>query len=574
MKQASFSLIASVVMASMAFADAIDFETQVRPLLESTCVNCHGPDDDDGELRLDTKEYALQGGESGTSLVPGKPDESLLYTRTILPEDDDDIMPPKGSPLAKSQTAILKQWIEEGAPWPEGVALTSVPRMDFEKHIQPIFEANCITCHNPDSKKSDFDMTTLSAAKETMEGALVAFKPMESQIYVTMTLPEDDDDLMPPVKSGGPLPKGDLDKVRMWIEQGAIWPEELKLKAKSKKETGRPPSPDDLALVEKIRAHIVETSKVSEESAMEAYSSQVPITKATYHMVPIKGGEFKLGSPDDEEDRGDDEGPQVGVKVAPFWIGKYEVTWDEYGPFMITPVDRYKDGSKKVPSPDDTIVDATSMPTPPYTEMSFGMGQEGFPAISMTNHAASKYCQWLSAQTGHFYRLPTEAEWEYACRAGTDTAYSFGDDADDLEDYAWFYDNSDAKYQKVGKLKPNPWGLYDMHGNVMEWTCDQYDPAFYGSLAAGTLAPRSKIKSLYPVAARGGSWDDDPELLRSAARAGSSANWKKRDPQLPKSIWYHTDAPWLGFRLVRPLTVPSVEEMYHYWTSGVAGTDE
>ena len=196
-----------------AFGEAIDFTTQVKPILESTCVNCHGPDDADGDLRLDTRAHALKGGDSGPSLVPGKPNESTLYTLTILPEDDDEIMPPKGAPLAKSQTDILKKWIEEGAPWPEDVELTSVPRMKFEKHIQPIFELNCITCHNPDSKKSEFDMTTLAAVHETLEVALIPFKPEESEILVTMTLPEDDDDLMPPAKQGGPLPKKDIDEL-------------------------------------------------------------------------------------------------------------------------------------------------------------------------------------------------------------------------------------------------------------------------------------------------------------------------------------------------------------------------
>ena len=96
-------------------------------------------------------------------------------------------------------------------------------------------------------------------------------------------------------------------------------------------------------------------------------------------------------------------------------------------------------------------MDAISSPTAPYTDMTFDMGESGYPAICMTEHAANKFCQWLSAQTGHFYRLPTEAEWEYAARAGTTTAYSFDDDASQLGDYAWHWGNSDATSHPVGQ---------------------------------------------------------------------------------------------------------------------------
>jgi formylglycine-generating enzyme required for sulfatase activity len=237
---------------------------------------------------------------------------------------------------------------------------------------------------------------------------------------------------------------------------------------------------------------------------------------------------------------------------------------------MITKVDRRKNGSRTDYDPTlHTLVDAVSQPTAPYTEMSFGMGQKGFPAISMTQHAANKYCQWLTAQTGHFYRLPTEAEWEYACRAGTTTAYSFGDDPAQLKEYAWFYKNSNEKYQKVGLKKPNPWGLYDMHGNVMEWTTDQFLPDYFEQIKANPVNPLIKPTKLYPVTVRGGGWDDDADKCRSAFRRGSVAEWKQQDPQLPKSIWYHTNAQWLGFRIVRPQEVPSAEEMYFYWNSAV-----
>jgi formylglycine-generating enzyme required for sulfatase activity len=290
-------------------------------------------------------------------------------------------------------------------------------------------------------------------------------------------------------------------------------------------------------------------------------------------MVPIPGGEFLMGSPETEKDRKPDEGPQVKVKIEPFWMGATEVTWDLYMPFMVTPDARWKDGSKKTLNPKDEPVDATSSPTAPYTDMTFGMGQDGYPAISMTEHAANKFCQWLSAQTGHFYRLPTEAEWEYAARAGTTTAWSFGDDASKIGDYAWYFENSDGKTQQVAQKKPNPWGLYDIHGNAAEWTLDQYDPAYYGAMAAlvqtgAAPLPWNKPVTLYPRSVRGGSWDDYLKDLRSAARRGSKDTWKVMDPQLPKSIWYHTSAQFLGMRLVRPLRVPSVEEMHDAWNLG------
>ncbi len=324
---------------------------------------------------------------------------------------------------------------------------------------------------------------------------------------------------------------------------------------------------DDLALIKKIRAKIIATSDQIDAEAMKPYPGKVPETGAEYAMVPIPGGEFVMGSPDSEAGRNEDEAPQRKIAIKPFWMGKFEVTWDEYEPFMITNVSRNKDGSPAKLPDDAPVPDAVSKPTTPYTEMSFGMGTKGFPAISMTQHAALKYCQWLSAQTGHFYRLPTEAEWEYACRAGTTTAFSWGDDPSQADDYAWYWDNSGGKYQLIGKKKPNPWGLHDIHGNVIEWVLDGYGayPAAEGLLESPIQAPSENI---YPRVARGGSWFDPPEMLRSATRFQSASAWKISDPQLPKSIWYHTNAMWLGFRLIRPLEVPSAEEMHRIWNSG------
>ena len=159
-----------------------------------------------------------------------------------------------------------------------------------------------------------------------------------------------------------------------------------------------------------------------------------------------------------------DEQPQHKVQLDAFWMQAHEVTWDEYRLFM------FANQAGEIAHKDE-LVDAVSRPTRPYVEMSFGMGINGFPAISMTQHAANKYAEWLSAKTGEFYRLPTEAEWEYACRAG-----AHGDPRAISATMPGMPPTASGKYQKVATKKPNAWGLYDMLGNVMEWTLDQYAP--------------------------------------------------------------------------------------------------
>lgn len=299
---------------------------------------------------------------------------------------------------------------------------------------------------------------------------------------------------------------------------------------------------------------------------MKAYTATIPGTKVTYSMAPIPAGEFVMGTPEGEDGREDSEGPQVKVQVDPFWMMTTEVTWDMYTLFMYSDEERkYKD-SLPTEAEYDTASDAVARPSKPYTEMSFGMGKDGFPAIAMTHYAASKFCQWLSAKTGHYYRLPTEAEWEYACRAGTTTAYNFGDSPDDLEDRAWYEMNSDFVYQKVGKKEPNGWGLYDMHGNVMEWCADAYAED-YSWMKAGVKNPWNRPAKPYPHVARGGSYDDMAESLRSGARRASDPSWKMTDPQLPKSIWWLSDNKMIGFRVVRPLVVPDAETLSKRWNT-------
>ncbi|WP_209404725.1 SUMF1/EgtB/PvdO family nonheme iron enzyme [Pseudozobellia sp. WGM2] len=304
------------------------------------------------------------------------------------------------------------------------------------------------------------------------------------------------------------------------------------------------------------------------DSEFLPYSELIPNSEIEIQMVPIKGGSFLMGSPDTEKGRNSDEGPQRNVEVNSFWMGTYEITWEQYSQFLEEEVQNIsgktitlKDGSKMK-------VDGVATATPMYIDMSFGMGKEGFPAINMTQYAAAMYAKWLFAKTGNFYRLPTEAEWEYACRSGSETAYYFGNEKSKLSEYAWYATNSGEKYHKVGSKLPNAYGLYDMHGNVAEWTMDEYKSDYFTSLKGSSAKnPLFKPTKLYPRSVRGGSWADSAEDLRSANRQGSSKKWKQRDPQMPKSIWWLTDAPFVGFRLVRPKETPSKKEIEKYWLS-------
>jgi formylglycine-generating enzyme required for sulfatase activity len=311
----------------------------------------------------------------------------------------------------------------------------------------------------------------------------------------------------------------------------------------------------------------VPDSAAASEADMKPYIEKIEHTDIVINLLPIKGGTFAMGSPAGETERGSDEGPSHEVKVGPFWMSKHEVTWDAFEIWMFDMDIQRRNLAKVSANARDKEADEfqLSQPTAPYTDMTFGMGKRGYPAICMTQLAARTYCQWLSAKTGRYYRLPTEAEWEYACRAGTTTAYSFGDDASQLGDYAWFVDNSEDKYHPVGKKKPNPWGLHDMHGNVAEWVLDQH-AADYSQWAGQPVAnPLHIPKQEWGRVVRGGSWDADGAKLRSAARDKSEEDWKQQDPQQPKSIWYLTDALHVGFRLVRPLEVPSAEERAQKW---------
>jgi len=301
----------------------------------------------------------------------------------------------------------------------------------------------------------------------------------------------------------------------------------------------------------------------SQKKDFSNYNQKIGGVDYGLEMISINGGNFKMGSPSYEANRMADEGPVHEVFVDSFWMGKFEITWDLFHLFMSREIDENQ-AISNINNEVNLEVDAVSAATTPYVEMSFGMGTDGYPAISMTQLSASKFCEWLSAMTGNFYRLPTEAEWEYACRAGSDTPYSF-EDENQISDYAWYDKNSDGKYHKVGEKKPNPWGLYDMHGNVSEWTLDQYKPTTYQRSDTLILNPLENATKLYPRVARGGSFMDRSYRLRSSARLASNKKWKKQDPQIPRSLWWHTDAQFLGFRVIRPYKTPTMEEQNKFW---------
>jgi len=308
---------------------------------------------------------------------------------------------------------------------------------------------------------------------------------------------------------------------------------------------------------------------------MVPYQQPIPGTDVTFEMQPIPGGKFRLGSPAGEQGHKADEAPQVEVEVEPFWMATYEVTWAEYKPYMAMYEIFKKAASAKLQPVSDAnkhlIVTApSSLYDPTFT---FKLGSEPRqPAVTMSQFAAKQYTKWLSGLTGLYFRLPTEAEWEYACRAGQQTAYSFGDDAAQLRDYAWYFENSSERMHPVGQKKPNPWGLFDMHGNVGEWVLDEYTKDGYQRLAGkGVVAWRDAIawpKKLYPRVIRGGGFEDDAAGCRSAARRKSDDDaWREEDPNFPQSPWWFTSQPALsvGFRVIRPLTEAPPAERSKFW---------
>lgn len=235
------------------------------------------------------------------------------------------------------------------------------------------------------------------------------------------------------------------------------------------------------------------------------YTEKIEGTVVTFNMVPVPAGEITMPDPAKK-------GATKKVTVGPFFIGKTEVTWDEYDVFTFR-LDEPKDAKP-------LGRDATSHPSKPYGEADRGYGRKGYPVINETYAGAVQYCKWLSAKTGKNYRLPSEAEWEYACRAGQPDPSSA-----QLSKCAVC---STDKTSAVGSKTPNAWGLYDTLGNVAEWAVDL---------------------SGKPVVC-GGCFEDKPEKVKASSRKYQTEDWQANDPQDPKSKWWLSDGQFVGFRVI------------------------
>jgi sulfatase modifying factor 1 len=298
------------------------------------------------------------------------------------------------------------------------------------------------------------------------------------------------------------------------------------------------------------------------------FVEQLPGTPYSFKMVAIPGGTFLMGSPENESFRSDSEGPVREVTVSRFFMAEIETSWELYWSFYAATMSEGRTPPEYVyannsSNPD---VDGISGPTAPFgfPDQGWGLGQR--PAITMTHYAAETFCQWLSLKTGKKYRLPTEAEWEYAARGGTDTPYFFEGkpkqfsnqgflrkifpaDTDVITSYIIYGENSNARTQEPSAVKANPFGLKNMLGNVSEYCMDKFDASAYQKTAYQVTDPVHTTGEEWVI--RGGNYYSDAKDLRCAGRDHTRHDeWLKTDPQQPKSIWWYSDFKAIGFRVV------------------------
>lgn len=306
----------------------------------------------------------------------------------------------------------------------------------------------------------------------------------------------------------------------------------------------------------------------AELTSFENFTETIPGTPVSLSMVAVPGGSFLMGSPESEPFHREDEGPQRNVTVSSFFMGEFEVTWDQYWAFYGETMSEGRIEPEEVYAHNSTEgIDAVSGPTPPFGNPDQGWGMGSRPALTMTHYAARTFCQWLSLKTGRTYRLPTEAEWEYAVRGGTDTPYFFEGnpkkfsaegfmknvfkpDTTTINSYIIYAANSKNRSNTPDKVRANPYGLKNMLGNVMEYCSDWYAEDAYSQMQDGAVNPQGPASGTEHVV-RGGLYSDDPSVLRSASRGHTvHDDWIKTDPQIPKSIWWYSDIKGIGFRVV------------------------
>ena len=303
-------------------------------------------------------------------------------------------------------------------------------------------------------------------------------------------------------------------------------------------------------------------------TSFENFNEKIPGTPISFNMMAIPGGTFQMGSPKSEDFHRADEAPVHNVTVSPFFMAEVETTWNQFWAFYASTM------SEGRTPPETTYarnleamdVDGISGPTPPFGFPDQGWGGNNRPAITMTHYAAETFCQWLSQKTGKKYRLPTEAEWEYAARGNTETPYFFPGKPKDFSDlgfwrkffpaktdnitaYVIYEKNSYNRSQEPDMVEANPFGLKNMLGNVMEYTADRYDAEAYSKRADGAKDPIVTQGEEWVI--RGGNYASDASEVRSATRSHTNHDeWMKTDPQQPKSIWWYSDYKGIGFRVV------------------------
>ncbi len=295
----------------------------------------------------------------------------------------------------------------------------------------------------------------------------------------------------------------------------------------------------------------------------EDFTERIPLSAVSFNMKAIPGGTFRMGAAADDKFAQPDELPVREVTVNPFFISEIEVSWDEFQTW-------YGQTAGEGRTTDIGIlegVDGLSGATPPYGNPDQGWGTGKRPAITMTFYAAEKYCEWLSVVTGKTYRLPTEAEWEYAARGGTTGPYFFEGDVKDYTDaglwaklfgvdtsvintFVIYKQNSKGKTQIPGEVRPNPFGLKNMLGNVAEFCQDIYIEDAYATYPGPVSNPLVVAGGKEHVI-RGGSFLSSAEELRVSDRNKTNHDaWLRTDPQIPKSLWWYSDCNHVGFRVV------------------------